>query len=238
MILLALESAASVCSVAVCDEAGQMLGYRRGEPGTAQADRLVALIDAALHAAGVSYQDLDVLAVNRGPGSFTGIRAGVAAARALALALARPVIAVNTLEALAAAAGAQPAGTIIAAVDARRSQLYVQAFDQALVALGPPRVLAPADLRLGAVAPPLRLVGNGAVALAAVLSDAGPMVSENIEADAGGVARRAQGRLAAGERPLEGRAVQPLYLRPPDARLPTLPRAPASVAVGAAACSR
>ena len=238
MILLALESAASVCSVAVCDGAGRMLGYRRAEPGAAQADRLVALIDAALHAAGLSYPDLDVLAVNRGPGSFTGVRAGVAAARALALALARPVIGINTLEALAAAAGAQPAGTIIAAVDARRGQLYVQAFDHRLAALGPPCVLAPADLRFGTAAPPLRLVGNGAVALAAVLSDAGPMVSESIEADAGSVARRALERLAAGERPLDGRAVHPLYLRPPDARLPTLPRAPARAAVGAGACSR
>jgi tRNA threonylcarbamoyladenosine biosynthesis protein TsaB len=238
VILLALESAASVCSVAVCGGAGQILGYRRAEPGAAQADRLVALLDAALDAAGISYRDLDVLAVNRGPGSFTGVRAGVAAARALALALARPVVAVNTLEALAAAAGAQPAGTIIAAVDARRGQLYVQAFDHRLAALGAPRVLAPADLRLGTVAPPLRLVGNGAVALAAALSDAGPMVSESTEADAGSVAARALERLAAGERPLEGRAVHPLYLRPPDARVPTLPRAPARAAVGSAACSR
>jgi tRNA threonylcarbamoyladenosine biosynthesis protein TsaB len=238
VLLLALESAASVCSVAVCDGAGRVLGHRRAEPGAAQADRLVALVDEALDAAGLSYPDLDLLAVNRGPGSFTGVRVGVAAARALALALARPVLAVSTLEALAAAAGAQPAGTIIAAVDARRGQLYVQAFDHRVAALGPPCALAPADLRLGAVAPPLRLVGNGAVALAAALSDAGPMVSESIEADAGSVARRALERLAAGERPLEGRAVHPLYLRPPDARLPTLPRAPARAPVGAAACSR
>jgi tRNA threonylcarbamoyl adenosine modification protein YeaZ len=237
VILLALESAASVCSVAVCDGAGRVLGYRCTEPGAAQADRLVALIDAALDAAGVSYPDLDLLAVNRGPGSFTGVRAGVAAARALALALARPVIAVSTLEALAAAAGAQPAGTIIAAVDARRGQFYVQAFDHRLAALDSPRVLAPADLGLGPVAPPVHVVGNGAVALAATLSDAGPMLSESIEADAVSVARRALQRLAAGERPLEGRAVHPLYLRPPDARLPTLPRAPARAPVGAAACS-
>jgi tRNA threonylcarbamoyladenosine biosynthesis protein TsaB len=237
VILLALETVAPLSSVAVCDGAGRILGYRRAEPGSAQADRLVALIDAALQAAGVGYRDLDLLAVNRGPGSFTGVRAGVAAVRALALALARPVVAVNTLEALAAAAGVQPPGTIVAAVDARRGQLYVQAFDHGLAALGPPRVLAPTELSLDA-APPLRLVGNGAVALAAALSDAGAMVSESIEADAGSVAARALQRLAAGERPLEGGAVHPLYLRPPDARLPTLPQASARAAAGTAACSR
>jgi tRNA threonylcarbamoyladenosine biosynthesis protein TsaB len=236
VILLAVETAASGCSVAVCDAAGRVLGYR-SDGGSGQADRLVELIDGALHAAGVSYRDLEVLAVNRGPGSFTGVRAGVAAARGLALALARPVIAVTTLEALAAAAGPQPAGTVVAAVDARRGELYVQAFDHRLVALGPPRAAAPADLRLDALAAPVRLVGNGAVALSAALSDVGPMVCESIEVDARSVARRAQGRLAAGERPLDGRAVQPLYLRQPDARLPTLPRAHASVA-GARACSR
>jgi tRNA threonylcarbamoyl adenosine modification protein YeaZ len=132
VILLALESAMSAGSVAVCDGAGQVLAQRRSPPEAGQADRLIELIDAALDTAGVDYPDLDVIAVNHGPGSFTGVRAGVAAARGLALALGRPVIAVNTLEALAAAAGVQPAGTVVAAVDARRGQVYVQTFDHRL----------------------------------------------------------------------------------------------------------
>jgi tRNA threonylcarbamoyladenosine biosynthesis protein TsaB len=238
VILLALESTASVPSVAVCDDAGRTLGYARAERGAGQADRLVALIDAAVEAAALGYRDLDLLAVNRGPGSFTGVRAGVAAARALALALARPVLAVNTLEALAAAAGPQPAGTVVAAVDARRGEVYVQTFDRGLAALDAPSALAPTDVRLGVAAPPLHLVGSGAALLAAALADVPFVVSERIEPDARGVARRALDRLAAGARPLEGSAVRPLYLRPPDARLPTLPRAAAGVAVGAAACSR
>ena len=238
MILLALETAASPSSVAVCDDTGRVLGCRSAERGADQTDRLVALIDEALAAAAVSYRDLDLLAVNRGPGSFTGIRAGVAAARALALALARPVLAVNTLEALAAAAGPQTAGTIVAAVDARRGELYVQTFDHRLAALGPPCALAPKDVRVAAAALPLHLVGSGAVVLAAALAAARPVVGATVQADARDVARRALDLLAAGARPLEGRAVQPLYLRPPDARLPALPRGPAGVAAGAAACSR
>jgi tRNA threonylcarbamoyladenosine biosynthesis protein TsaB len=233
VILLALESAVSACSVAVCDGAGQVLGRRRGPPEAGQADRLIELIDAALDTAGVGYPDLDVIAVNHGPGSFTGVRAGVAAARGLALALGRPVIAVNTLEALATAVGVQPAGTIVAALDARREQVYVQTFDHRLVAQGAPRALAPQEVRLGDTELPLRLVGSGAALIRPVLPDEGAIVCERAEADALAVAQRALARLRAGERPREGRTVQPLYLRSPDARLPTPPRARAGSAIGA-----
>jgi tRNA threonylcarbamoyladenosine biosynthesis protein TsaB len=232
VILLALESATSVCSVAVCDGAGQVLEDRRSERTPDQADRLVELVDAALRGAGFDYDAVDVIAVNHGPGSFTGVRAGVAAARGLALALARPVLAVNTLEALAAGLGPQPAGTIIAALDARRGQVYVQSFDHRLVPLGPPGVLAPAEVTLGAAAPPLRLVGSGAAPIRAALPHARFHACESAEPDALGVARRALARLAARESAREGGTVQPLYLRPPDARLPT-PQARAGAAAGA-----
>lgn len=232
MVLLALESASSACSVAVCDDAGAVLGHR-SDGGVGQADRLVALIDAALDAAGVRYQQIDVIAVNHGPGSFTGVRSGVAAARALALALARPVIALNTLEVLAATLGAQPAGTIVAALDARRNQIYVQTFDHRLVALDHPRAAVPQEVRLGAAAPPLHLVGSGAALLAENLPDAPLLPAPTIEVDAVGVARRALARLAAGERPVAGQAVRPLYLRAPDARLPKASQSHASPATGA-----
>jgi tRNA threonylcarbamoyladenosine biosynthesis protein TsaB len=231
VILLALESATSVCSVAVCDAAGKVLGQRRGERAADQADRLVELIDAVLRGAGLDYEAVDAIAVNHGPGSFTGVRAGVAAARGLALAAARPVIAVNALEALAAALGPQPSGTIVAALDARRGQLYVQTFDHRLGARSAPHAVAPEDVTLAGAVPPLHLVGTGAALVRAVLPDALPTLSASAEPDALHVARRALSRLAAGERPVPGHAVQPLYLRAPDARLPTSPgiRAPAAV---------
>jgi tRNA threonylcarbamoyladenosine biosynthesis protein TsaB len=230
VILLALESAISVCSVAVCDGLGRVLGHRRGERATDQADRLVELIDSVLRGAGFDYDAVDVIAVNHGPGSFTGVRAGVAAARGLALAATRPVVAVNTLEVLAAALGPQPSGTVVAALDARRGQVYMQTFDHRLGALGAPQAVAPADVTLAGV-PPLRLVGNGAALLRAALPGAVPVPSESTEPDALYVASRAISRLAAGERPVAGSAVQPLYLRAPDARLPSAPgvRAPATV---------
>jgi tRNA threonylcarbamoyladenosine biosynthesis protein TsaB len=231
VILLALESATSVCSVAVCDSMGRVLGHRRGERTTDQADRLVELIDAALRAAALDYDAVDIIAVNRGPGSFTGVRAGVAAARGLALAAARPVLAMNTLEVLAAALGRQPSGTIVAALDARRGQVYVQTFDHRLGALSAPQAIVPEGLTFAAAAPPLRLVGNGGALVRAALPHDGPVLSESAEPDALHVARRALSRLAAGERPVAGGAVQPLYLRAPDARLPTAPGVPAPATV-------
>jgi tRNA threonylcarbamoyladenosine biosynthesis protein TsaB len=231
VILLALESAASVCSVALCDAAGRVLGHRRGERAPDQADRLVELVDDALRGASLDYDALDLIAVNHGPGSFTGVRTGVAAARGLALALGRPVLAVNTLEVLAAALGHQPAGTIVAALDARRGQVYVQNFDYRLAPLGGPRVSAPEEIRLDDVAPPVRLVGNGAALIRDALPEPWPIVSADGAPDASGVARRALARLAAGEPARPGHEVQPLYLRPPDARLPSRP-ARAGAAVG------
>jgi tRNA threonylcarbamoyladenosine biosynthesis protein TsaB len=233
VILLALESATSVCSVALCGADGQVLGHRRGKRAPDQAGRLIELVGDALREAGLDYDALDVIAVNHGPGSFTGVRTGVAAARGLALALDRPVLAVNTLEVLAAALGPQPAGTVIAALDARRGQVYVQSFDHRLAPLGAPSVSAPEEIRLDDGTPPIRLVGNGAALIRAALPDASPVVSADVEVDALGVARQALVRLAAGERARPGREVQPLYLRPPDARLPAPRPARAGAPVGA-----
>jgi tRNA threonylcarbamoyladenosine biosynthesis protein TsaB len=224
VLLLALDCASPLSSVALCSEAGRTLGYLRGEEAPDQADRLIELIDQALRAAALDYGAIDVIAVDRGPGSFTGIRAGVAAARGLALALGRPVVAVNSLEVLAAMLGPQPGGTIVAARDARRRQVYVQIFDHELAARSKPRVLAPEDVTLAGLPSPLRLAGDGAPLIRAALPDDLPAAQHEVATDALGVARRALARLAAGEAPVPGYAVQPLYLRPPDARLPAPPR--------------
>ena len=224
MLLLALDSATSVSSAALCDDAGGILGYRRGDEGPDQADRLIELIDGVLRDAGLDYGGIDVIAVNCGPGSFTGIRAGVAAARGLALATGRPVVAVNSLEALAAVLGPQSAGTIVAALDARRGQVYLQMFDHELVALGEPRAAVPESVRLAGLQAPIRLAGSAAPLVRAPLPDEVTVLQESVPTDALGVARRAIARLAAGERPVPGATVKPLYLRPPDARLPEPPR--------------
>jgi tRNA threonylcarbamoyladenosine biosynthesis protein TsaB len=222
VLLLALDSAETACSVALWDsaraEAEALVGHRRLAPARGQADQLVGLIDQLLRAARLEYRELGAIAVNPGPGSFTGLRSAVAAARGLALAAALPVLAVTSLEALAAAVPEGAAGTLVAALDARRGQVYVQVFDQRGEPRTAPAALLPEQVVAGLEAGPLRLAGSGAMLIRAALPARRPVVIESAELDARWVAKRAAHRLAAGEKPLPGSSVRPLYLRPPDAR--------------------
>jgi tRNA threonylcarbamoyladenosine biosynthesis protein TsaB len=230
VLLLALDSADATCSAALWDCArpapAALLGHRRLAPGGGQADHLIALIDDLLRTLGLGYPALDLLTVNHGPGSFTGIRSAVAAARGLALATGLPVLAVGSLETLAAAAPDGP-GPLVAALDARRGQVYVQTFDQRRHPRSGPALRTPEQAVADLPAGPLRLVGSGARLIQAVLPAGRPVRLENAELDARWVAGRAAERLASGETPQDGYALRPLYLRPPDARPQTPLVAPA-----------
>ncbi len=165
MLLLALDSADATCSAALWDSArpapAALLGHRRLAPGRGQADHLIALIDDLLRALGLDYRALDLLAVNHGPGSFTGVRSAVAAARGLALAAGLPVLAVGSLEALAAAV---PDGSGDAAGGARRPPRrgLRPGLRSAAAAAGRARASDPEQAVAELAAGPLRLVGSGA----------------------------------------------------------------------------
>jgi len=226
VLLLALDSADATCSAALCDcarpAAAALLGEQHLAPGRGgQADHLIALVDDLLRDLGLDYQALDLLAVNHGPGSFTGIRSAVAAARGLALAAGLPVLAVGSLEALAAAVPDGP-GTLLAALDARRGQVYVQAFERQKRPLSEPALVSPEQAVADLPAGPLRLVGSGAALIRERLPAEPPAETLGAEPQARWVAMRAAWRLASGETPQDGRALHPLYLRPPDAR-PQMP---------------
>jgi tRNA threonylcarbamoyladenosine biosynthesis protein TsaB len=234
VILLAIDSAGESCSAAVWDQARPvpqgLVAWRALEPARGQAERLIELVETVLADAGLGYGALGAIAVNHGPGSFTGLRSAVAAARGLALAADLGVLAVSSLEALAGGVPPDPSssGEVLAALDARRGEVYVQRFGPDLTplpgALGAPRALPPlavaawvaADAKAGAG--PLRLVGSGAQLVQAQLPGGFPAVVETVRADARLVALCAARRLAAGEQPVAGFAVRPLYLRAPDAR--------------------
>jgi tRNA threonylcarbamoyladenosine biosynthesis protein TsaB len=222
--LLAFDCAVSGASAAVLRDGG-LRAERVHEGARGQAERLVPLLEEALAAAGLGYADLDALAVTVGPGSFTGIRVGLATARGLMLATGLPCAAATTLEVLAAAAGPPaPGEAVTAAVDSRRGDLFVQAFGADLVPLcdavgEPPEAAARRLARLGAR---LVLVGDAAGALAAALAGAGvaasrPDVPEVPRAAA--LARLCAGRAASRDPPA------PVYLRPPDA-VPAAPLRP------------
>jgi len=193
MLILAFDTATEVATSALVSD-GEVVGER-----VSRASTLLEDVDALLRQGGAHPSDVGALAVGVGPGSFTGVRVGLATARGLALALGVPVAGVSTLAALAAGApGAIPV------IDARRREIF-------LLQDGVPRVLAPADLEpaAGTVC-----VGNGAVRYRAVLEQAGAVIPP--DADERHLPRaRFHALLAAEFGPAE--AVAPLYLRLPDA---------------------
>jgi tRNA threonylcarbamoyl adenosine modification protein YeaZ len=126
--LLAIDTAANLCAACVWDS---VAGVERGRSvldlGKGHAEHLIATIDAALAAAGITHADLGAVAVSIGPGSFTGVRVGVSTARGLALALKIPAIGVTTLEAIAAETE-NPNGPTLVALDAGRDHVYAAVY--------------------------------------------------------------------------------------------------------------
>ncbi len=217
MLVLAIDTASSFCSAALLDSAaGRTLAVRSEDIGRGHAERLMGMIDDVLDEAGLSFASIQRIGVTVGPGSFTGIRVGVAAARGLALALRVPCLGVTTLEALAAGvADRAPRGSpIMAVLDARRSEYFCQAFSPSgeplteAMALGLDATAALAR-RHGAV-----LVGSGAKAIADRLADktsSVPAVDPTPGLDIVAVAR-----IAAERSPTS--PPSPLYLRGADAK--------------------
>jgi tRNA threonylcarbamoyladenosine biosynthesis protein TsaB len=235
VILLALESSADSWSVALWDEAAPEpeaeIVFDRSERARGQADHLVEMVETAVRQAGLDYWALRAIAVNHGPGSFTGVRSTVAAARGFALAAGLPVLAVSGLEALAGSVDVPGDAMILAAIDARRGQVYAQAFGPGLQPLTEPRALAPAQAVEEVAHRACVLVGSGAPLVAAALLDHARVTIAPVELDARAIARRAARRLASGELPQPGLALRPLYLREPDVR-PQAPLFPAPAAAG------
>lgn len=208
MIVLGLDTCLGACSVAVLD-GPRVLAHASEAMARGHQERLAPMAQAVMAQAGLDFSDLDRVAATVGPGSFTGLRVGVAFAKGLASALSVPSIGVGALEALAA----EEDGLAAAVIDARRDQVYLQVFD-AGQALTPPEVapLEAAVARLAGIAGerPLRLIGSGAPLLAASRPGAQVLTPEGC--DARHVARLGAARAAS--------PIRPLYLRAPDARLP------------------
>lgn len=218
MKVLGLDSAGSQCAVAVLD--GDDVAAARAEAmAHGQAERLVPLIAETLAVAGFTAAALDLIAVTTGPGSFTGIRIGLAAARGLALATGRSVIGVGVFDAYAASvpvAGRQ-GRTLIVAVESKREEFYLQPFAATGAALAPPAQVHPRDLAAWLVPGPLLLAGDAAERLRANVTARDIAVAPGTDAvDAAWVARLGRERANGGviEPP------RPFYLRAPDTTTP------------------
>ncbi len=184
------------------------------------AERLLPMIETALGEAGIGYAELDRIGATIGPGTFTGLRIGVAAARGLALATGLPCIGVTSLEALAQTACDQVSEgeAIVAAHDARRGQIYLQPFARSgttVVARAEARAVDP-ETAMQSVA---GLTGI-AVGSAAGMVTAGDEARVTAKPDMVHIAPMAVATLAAAKPPT-GQPIKPLYLRQPDAKLPS-----------------
>ncbi len=219
--LLALDAAGSACSAAVWRDGA--LRARRFEVMTrGQSERLVPMIEEVMREAGLTYEALDAVAVTRGPGGFTGVRIGLATARALALAWARPLIGLSNFEAVAfAVPESERRGRVLAVLlDAKRSELYAQAFSEDLAPLTEAGALAPEALCRALPAGPLVLAGDAVDQAMPALRAAG---REVLAAASPGHADAAYVAEAAAARPLPAPGApppQPIYLRDPDVTLP------------------
>jgi tRNA threonylcarbamoyladenosine biosynthesis protein TsaB len=131
MILLAIDTASTLCAACVYDsEADAELGRAVLDLGKGHAEHLTGVVDDAMRQACVGFPELGRIVVSVGPGSFTGVRVGVAAARGYALALKIPAVGVTTLEAIAAEARSRAGSrTIMAALDAGRGEVNLAVYD-------------------------------------------------------------------------------------------------------------
>jgi tRNA threonylcarbamoyladenosine biosynthesis protein TsaB len=164
MLILAIDTALDACAAAVLDiDAGRLIARESQAMKRGHAEALMPLIARVIKAAGIAFAALDRIAVTTGPGSFTGLRVGLSAARGIALAADKPVVGVTTLTAYAAPIVAenreQP---VICAIDARHDHVYFQVVSGNGGSLIRPRV-APIEEALGAAKlGAAHLVGNAA----------------------------------------------------------------------------
>jgi tRNA threonylcarbamoyl adenosine modification protein YeaZ len=216
MRVLAIDTALEACSAAVLDTENGQVASESLPMVRGHAEALIPLIGRVMAQAQTPFSALDRIAVTTGPGSFTGLRVGIAAARGIALAAAKPVIGLTTLAAYAAPYIAHDDKTaVVVAIDARHQHVYLQIFGPGGRTLVAPRIASIADAVRAASTGQVRIVGTGANMLAAAwpARDTMPALVED---------RRAPdivwvGRLAVAAD--EGASdPKPLYLRAPDAQ--------------------
>ena len=217
MRVLAIDTALEACSAAVLDTERAGTVAHESEPmQRGHAEALMPMIARVLAFARLSFSELDRIAVTTGPGSFTGLRVGISAARGFALAAGKPAVGLSTLAAFAAPfIATDDTLPVVAAVDARHDHVYLQVFGPGGRTLVTPRLVPIAEARRVATTGGARLVGTAANVLAANWppSERPPSaVAQRAAPDIDWVARLGAAAVDTGQPP------KPLYLRAPDAQ--------------------
>jgi tRNA threonylcarbamoyladenosine biosynthesis protein TsaB len=230
--ILGFDTATRATAVALAGSEGIVLQARDDPPRGGRprhVARLLPLCAELLERAGIGFADLDRLAVGVGPGTFTGLRIGVATARALAQASATPLVGVSTLESLAVGALSDPAAdeidAVAAVLDGRRGEVFAAVWPrEELARLGEPLVAAgaftPASLAelLSALQVPVLALGEGAIEFRLDLERSGAVVPDD-EAALHRVTAVGHCRIASYLPGADPKQIRPEYLRLPDAEI-------------------
>jgi tRNA threonylcarbamoyladenosine biosynthesis protein TsaB len=212
--LLAIETSGSACSVALAMSdagAGRPPAHEILATSHGHATALAPMIARIVRAAGVEPTALKAIAVSCGPGGFTGIRVGLATARAMALAIGCPVVGIGSFQALAATAmrsGGALAARNLVVLDSRRSELFAVELDAELMALSPPALLTAEEIEARCRAGGVSLIADAELTRLAGLG--------GLSATADSVAVAALAMTRPGLR----LPAEPIYLRPPDVSQP------------------
>jgi tRNA threonylcarbamoyl adenosine modification protein YeaZ len=219
MRVLAIDTALAACSAAVLDtDAGGIVASESLAMTRGHAETLMPLLARLMGQAGMVLRDLDRIAVTTGPGSFTGLRVGISAARGIALSAGKPAVGISTLSAYAAPYLAEDDTIpVVCAIDARHQHVYLQVFGVGGRTLIAPRLAPLSDAVQAAAQAPARIVGSAAQAVADALAGrpsevAAVAVDPRGAPDIDWVARLGAA-LPEGQSP-----PKPQYLRAPDAQ--------------------
>jgi|SRR5262245_5628369 len=217
MRILAIDTALAACAAAVFEtDGGRTLAAESLTMARGHAEALMPLIARVMDKAATEFAELDRIAVTVGPGSFTGLRVGISAARGIALASGKPAVGLSTLSAYAAPHIAhEDGGAVVAAIDARHGHVYLQVFANSGRTLIAPMATTVAEAVHAALPGSARIVGSGAALLAADWPKEAlpPLLVEPREAPAIEWVARVGAAVVPSDK-----APTPLYLRPPDAR--------------------
>lgn len=222
MRVLGIETSSRRGTVALV-EGGSVVLSLTHDASSAHAEQLLPLVEQALGAAGWPRGSLDRVSVGTGPGSFTGLRVGIALAQGIGLGLVRPVLGVGSLRAMCHGVPAALRGLRCALLDARRSEVFIAVHEE-----GGAEVVAPRTLPREGLAAFVSTLGAERIVLGEVVAELGELPGVAHRSELTDLPHAACVALLGSELDEAGALPEPVYVRPADAIRPNLPRSPLS----------